>query len=117
MSTSDGTNPNTAGAQAIFGSVVTTNYFTVLGVLPAAGRLFGAADSEQLGASPIVVLGHGFWNRRFNRDPAIIVCVFATRATVHARRVDCRPHDARAARGERHPRAGGNDGSEAADPD
>ncbi|HXC75678.1 MAG TPA: ABC transporter permease, partial [Candidatus Acidoferrum sp.] len=61
-----------AGAEAIFGDVVTTNYFTVLGVPPAAGRVFGAGDSEQLDANPIVVLSHSFWARRFTRDPAII---------------------------------------------
>jgi predicted permease len=63
---------NNAGAERIFGTVVTTNYFTVLGAVPALGRLFGAGDSEQPGASPIVVLRYGFWTRRFNKDPAII---------------------------------------------
>jgi predicted permease len=60
------------GAERIFGNIVTTNYFAVLGVLPAAGRLFDAGDSEEPGASPIVVLSHSFWTRRFNRDPAIV---------------------------------------------
>jgi predicted permease len=64
-----------AGASAeterVFSHAVTINYFTVLGVTPAAGRLFGAGDSEQPGASPVVVLSHGFWMRRFNSDPAI----------------------------------------------
>jgi len=36
----------------------------VLGVPPAAGRLFDAGDSEEPGASPIVVLSHRFWTRR-----------------------------------------------------
>ena len=40
------------GIDSIFGSVVTVNYFTVLGAVPAAGRLFGAGDSEQPGARP-----------------------------------------------------------------
>ena len=60
------------GASGVFGSVVTPNYFSVLGASAAAGRLFGAGDSEQPGASPIVVLGHGFWARRFNNDPAVV---------------------------------------------
>jgi predicted permease len=61
-----------AGAESIFGNVVTVNYFTVLGVVPAVGRLFGASDSDEPGASPVVVLGHRFWTRRFNKDPEIV---------------------------------------------
>jgi hypothetical protein len=60
------------GAERIFANVVTTNYFSVLGVAAAEGRLFGANDSEQPGASPIVVLSHRFWTRRFNGNPAIV---------------------------------------------
>jgi predicted permease len=58
--------------ESIFGSLVTTSYFAVLGAVPAAGRLFGRADSEQPLASPVAVLSYGFWSRRFNRDPTII---------------------------------------------
>ena len=60
------------GADSIFGNVVTVNYFTVLGAVPAVGRLFGAGDSDQPGASPVAVLGHRLWTRRFNKDPAIV---------------------------------------------
>jgi predicted permease len=59
-------------AETIFGSVVTVNYFTVLGAVPAAGRLFGGGDSDQPGASPVVVLSHGLWTRRFDRDPNVV---------------------------------------------
>ena len=60
------------GAERIFSTFVTGNYFTALGVRPAAGRLFGAGDSEQPGDSPIAVLSHGFWMRRFNGDPSVV---------------------------------------------
>jgi predicted permease len=60
------------GTDSIFGCVVTVNYFTALGAVPALGRLLGAGDSDQPGASPVAVLSHGFWMRRFNRDPAIV---------------------------------------------
>jgi predicted permease len=60
------------GAESIFGSVVTVHYFTTLGAIPAAGRLFGAGDSDQPGASPVVILSHRFWSRRFNNDPAVV---------------------------------------------
>ena len=51
---------------------MTVNYFTVLGAVPAVGRLFGAGDSDQPGASPVAVLSHRFWTRRFDKDPAIV---------------------------------------------
>ena len=63
---------NAAGVERIFGQFVTTNYFTVLGAVPATGRLFGAGESDRPGASPVVVLGHGFWKRRFDKDPAVV---------------------------------------------
>ncbi len=59
-------------AESIFGNVVTVNYFNVLGAVPAIGRLFGPGDSDQAGASPVVVLSHRFWTRRFNQDPTIV---------------------------------------------
>jgi predicted permease len=60
------------GAESIFGNLVTVNYFTMLGAVPALGRLFSGSDSDQPGASPIVVLSHRFWSRRFNSDPGIV---------------------------------------------
>lgn len=59
-------------AERVFGTFVTGSYFTVLGVMPAAGRLFGPADVKADEASPVVVLSHGFWKRRFNADSAIV---------------------------------------------
>ena len=57
---------------SVFGSVVTVNYFTALGAVPAVGRLFDAGDSDQPGASPVTVLSHGLWTRRFDKDPTIV---------------------------------------------
>jgi predicted permease len=59
-------------AERAFASVVTANYFQALGVPPAAGRLFGPGDSEASGASPVAVLSHRFWTRRFNADPGVV---------------------------------------------
>ncbi len=59
-------------SENVFGSLVTVNYFAVLGVVPAAGRLLSTADGEQPGASPVAVLSHRFWTRRFDRDPTIV---------------------------------------------
>lgn len=59
------------GAERVFAGIVTSNYFEVLGVVPAVGRFFRRADGEGEGASPVVVLSHRFWSRRFDADPAI----------------------------------------------
>ena len=61
-----------AGAERVYPGVVTPNYFQVLGVGAAAGRVLEPADSEEAGGSPIVVLSHRFWSRRFNADPTVV---------------------------------------------
>jgi predicted permease len=53
-------------------TVVTTNYFTGLGVTPAAGRLFDASDRDQPGASPNAVLSHRLWTRQVNQDARVV---------------------------------------------
>jgi putative ABC transport system permease protein len=54
------------------GVIVTGNYFDVLGVRPALGRLLAPADDVTPGAHPVMVLGHGFWQRRFNGRPDVV---------------------------------------------
>ena len=46
---------------------VIANFFDVLGVQPAMGRLFRAEDGRN-GASPVVVITDAWWRRRFNAD-------------------------------------------------
>src|SRR5262249_45641735 len=53
------------------GYLVTGNYFDLLGVHPAAGRLLHAAHDVTPGANPYAVLSYGFWQRRFGADPNI----------------------------------------------
>src|SRR4051812_41623802 len=60
------------GAESIFGGLVTLNYFDTLGARPSAGRLFSSRDDEAADASPLVVLSHRFWIRRFNGDASIV---------------------------------------------
>jgi putative ABC transport system permease protein len=47
-----------------FGEIVTGNYFPLLGVAAARGRLLEPSD-DVAGAAPVVVLSHAFWIRRF----------------------------------------------------
>jgi putative ABC transport system permease protein len=57
--------------QPILGCRVSANFFDVLAVAPAAGRLFGAAE-EQPGADQVVILSYGSWQRRFGGDPRLL---------------------------------------------
>jgi predicted permease len=56
----------------ITGRLVSGNYFTVLGLKPAAGRLFFDSDDTAENANPVVVLSYGYWQRRFALSPSII---------------------------------------------
>jgi len=52
--------------------LVSGNYFTLLGVSPAVGRLFTPEDDKVKGGHPVVVLSHSYWVSRFNADPAVV---------------------------------------------
>ncbi len=58
-------------AERIVVSYVTDNFFSMLGVTPAAGRLLQPGEGLHPGADPVVVLGHAYWARRFNRDASV----------------------------------------------
>ena len=60
------------GSEVLFGELVTANYFSLLGVNPALGRGFERAEGEERAAHPVVVIGHRFWQRRFNGDPSAL---------------------------------------------
>lgn len=51
---------------------VSGTYFPLLGVQPSLGRLLGPADDETIGAHPVVVLGHGFWETHLGSDQDIV---------------------------------------------
>jgi predicted permease len=50
---------------------VIANFFQLLGVQPAMGRAFTAADGQD-GAAPVVLLSDAWWRRQFDADPKII---------------------------------------------
>jgi len=50
---------------------VIANFFKVLGVRPALGRIFNADDARD-GAPPVIVLTNAWWRTQFNADPDII---------------------------------------------
>jgi predicted permease len=64
---------DTGSAQAVWGELVSGNYFAVLGVKPALGRVFRAEeDGDTPGAYPVAVISHRLWKTRFHGDPRAI---------------------------------------------
>ena len=53
------------------GSLVTGNFFHVLGVSAARGRTLTPSD-EELGGRPAIVLSHRAWSRHFASDPGVL---------------------------------------------
>ena len=58
-------------AQLATGYQATGNYFTVIGVTAVLGRVFDEAD-DRPSASPVAVISHAYWSRRFAREPSVI---------------------------------------------
>jgi predicted permease len=54
------------------GVEVSGNYFPVLGLTPALGRLLAPEDSRTVGQSHVVVLGYEYWRSRFGQSPAVL---------------------------------------------
>lgn len=53
-------------------TMVSGNYFDVLGVRPALGRVLNVDDNQKEGAAPYAVLSYGFWRRAFGGDQNVI---------------------------------------------
>ena len=51
---------------------VTDNYFSLLGVQPAIGRLIQPDEGRARGDAPVIVLTHEYWQARFGGDPSVI---------------------------------------------
>jgi putative ABC transport system permease protein len=59
-------------AEASVGELVSGNYFPMLGVRAAVGRLFTASDDLRAGQHPYAVLSYSYWQTRFAGDRSII---------------------------------------------
>ncbi|MGE5245163.1 MAG: ABC transporter permease [Betaproteobacteria bacterium] len=59
----------TLSGQGLF---VSGSYFPVLGLRPALGRLLGPDDDRTIGEAHVVVLGYGYWEQQFARDPHVL---------------------------------------------
>jgi predicted permease len=58
--------------EQVAGELVSGTFFPLLGLQPAAGRLFSAGDERSIGGHPVAVLSHGYWRSRFGGDPAVV---------------------------------------------
>jgi predicted permease len=58
-------------AERLLGLAATADFFPMLGVSPALGRVFNPEEFEP-GADNVVVLTDRFWTRRFGNDPNIV---------------------------------------------
>ncbi len=57
---------------SIQGQLVSGGYFSLLGVSPAIGRALGPDDDRVPNGHPVAMLSHGYWERRFARDPSVV---------------------------------------------
>ena len=57
--------------EQVQGAAVTANFFPTLGVQPSQGRSFTDAE-DRPGGERVVILSHGFWERRFASNPGVI---------------------------------------------
>jgi len=51
---------------------VSGNYFSMLGVQPALGRLILPSEGQAPGADPVIVLGYAYWQKRFAGDTSVL---------------------------------------------
>ena len=59
-------------SERVLASIVTGNYFDMLGVRAGVGRTFKLAEDETPNAPPIALISQSLWQRKFNADYSII---------------------------------------------
>jgi predicted permease len=58
--------------ERVWGTMVSGNYFDVLGVRAAVGRTFRPEEDTTPGTHPVIVLSHELWQRLFQGDPDVV---------------------------------------------
>ena len=59
-------------ASVVWGELVTTNYFEVMGVKPILGRGFLPEENLTPNAHPVTVIGQRVWEQHFNADKSVL---------------------------------------------
>src|SRR6185295_12735310 len=67
-----GENRLNSDPEEILGNFVSDNYFAMLGGSTHLGRFFTSDENSVPGRDAVVVLSHGFWQRRFGSDPQLV---------------------------------------------
>jgi predicted permease len=67
-----GENRPNSDPEEILGNFVSENYVGMLGGATHLGRLFTIEENSVPGRDAVVVLSHGFWQRRFGSDPQLV---------------------------------------------
>src|SRR5580692_3824358 len=70
-----------AEPQQLQASMISPNFFDVLGVRAYRGRFFYPDEGKKLGADPIAVLSYALWVRRFGSDPGVVGQTITLNAT------------------------------------
>src|SRR6185436_16727579 len=55
-----------------YGQLVSGNFFSALGVRPAAGRFFRPEEVERPGTEPVAVISYSLWQSRFGAEPNVV---------------------------------------------
>ncbi|HMF10051.1 MAG TPA: ABC transporter permease, partial [Thermoanaerobaculia bacterium] len=64
--------PGTGSSQVISCSLVSADYFGVLGVAPTRGRGFRTEEGAGRGSAPVAVVSDALWRRSLRSDPAVV---------------------------------------------
>lgn len=64
--------PKQPRPEQAWGMIVSENYFQVLGVRAARGRVFEAGDARGPGSDPDIILSYGWWQRRFGGAAGVV---------------------------------------------
>jgi macrolide transport system ATP-binding/permease protein len=67
-----GENRPNSDPEEILGNFVSDNYFAMLGGSTHLGRFFTTEENSAPGRDAVVVLTHGFWQRRFGGDAQVV---------------------------------------------
>lgn len=59
-------------AERVTATLVSGQFFPLLGVAPAAGSLIQPGDDAAPGARAVTVLSHAYWRRKFGGDPGVV---------------------------------------------
>ena len=60
------------GAAPAMGGAATANFFALLGVRPAFGRVYSADEDRPEGAAQVAVLDYDFWRRQYGGEKTVI---------------------------------------------